>query len=218
MTNRRRDSPPATIEDRTHALRSALDDTGLMPGGQLDTHLDATLAGLEKSVNWRNGAKVVAKAWSDPEYRTRLLADGTAACAELGFSGPQGEYIVALEDEPELHHVIVCTQCSCTAWPVLGLPPDWYKSPEYRARVAREPRKVLHQMGLDLPEEIEIRVWDTTAETRFIVLPLRPPGTESWSEEQLAEIVTQDSMIGVGVVSLETDTRPFEPRNQGETE
>jgi nitrile hydratase len=152
-------------------------------------------------MNWRNGAKVVARAWVDPEYHARLLADGTAACAELGFEGPQGEYIVVLEDEPDLHNVIVCTQCSCTAWPVLGLPPDWYKSPEYRARVAREPRRVLHEMGLDLPTSTGIRVWDTTAETRYLVLPLRPPGTEGWDEDRLAGLVTRESMIGVAMVS-----------------
>ncbi len=192
---------PAAIADRTSALRAALDATGLAPEGKLDELLETTLAGLEEALDWRNGARVVARAWADPEYRARLLADGTAACAELGFEGPQGEYIVALEDEPELHHVIVCTQCSCTAWPVLGLPPDWYKSPESRAQVAREPRKVLHQMGLDLPETVEIRVWDTTAETRFIVLPIRPAGTEGWSESQLADIVTQEAMVGVALVS-----------------
>ncbi|MBW2241709.1 MAG: nitrile hydratase subunit alpha [Deltaproteobacteria bacterium] len=203
MSHQRHAKQPASIAKRTSALRDALNEKGLLPEGQLDTVLDATLAQFEETMNWRNGAKVVARAWTDPEYRARLLADGTAACAELGFEGPQGEYIVALEDEPELHHVIVCTQCSCTAWPVLGLPPDWYKSPEYRARVAREPRKVLHQMGLDVPETIEIRVWDTTAESRFIVLPLRPPATEGWSEEQLASIVTREAMIGVAMVTLE---------------
>jgi nitrile hydratase len=201
VTQSRHDKQPAAIADRASALKAALDEKNLAPKGQLDSLLDTTLAGLEESLNWRNGAKVVAKAWTDPEYRGRLLADGTAACAELGFEGPQGEYIVALEDEPDLHHVIVCTQCSCTAWPVLGLPPGWYKSPEYRARVAREPRKVLHQMGLDLPETIEIRVWDTTAETRFIVIPLRPDGTEGWDEKALADIVTQEAMIGVALVA-----------------
>jgi len=157
-------------------------------------------------MNWHNGAKVVARAWSDPDYHARLLEDGTAACAELGFEGPQGEYIVVLEDEPELHHVIVCTQCSCTAWPVLGLPPDWYKSPEYRARVAREPRRVLHEMGLDLPTTVQIRVWDTTAETRYMVLPLRPSGTEEWEEDRLAGLVTRESMIGVALVERNPST------------
>ena len=144
-----------------------------------------------------------AKAWTDPDYKARLLEDGTAACAELGFEGPQGEYIVVIEDTPEQKNLIVCTQCSCTAWPVLGLPPDWYKSPEYRARVVREPRRVLSEMGLELEPEIQVRVWDTTAETRYLVLPLRPEGTEGWSEDQLAAIVTRDAMIGVARVSIE---------------
>src|SRR5262249_62133170 len=138
-------------------------------------------------------ARVVARAWVDPEYRKRLLADGTAACAELGYSGPQGEYIVVLEDTAHVHNVIVCTQCSCTAWPVLGLPPDWYKSPEYRARVVREPRRVLGEMGFDVRDDVEIRVWDTTAETRYLVLPLRPAGTDGWSEERLGAVVTPEA-------------------------
>lgn len=186
----------ATPEARTDALRRVLERKGLIEEGALDT----LQARLEEQFDWRNGARVVARAWADADYRERLLADGTKACADLGFTGPQGEYIVVLEDEPTLHNVIVCTQCSCTAWPVLGLPPDWYKSPAYRARVAREPRPVLKEMGLELPPEVQIRVWDTTAETRFMVLPLRPNGTEGWSEEELAAIVTRDAMIGVALV------------------
>ena len=193
MSDSRRDAPPAAIARRSGALREALEEKGLVPDG----FLDSFEAGLEDQFDWRNGAQVVARAWLDPEYRQRLLADGTGACAELGFEGPQGEYIVVLEDTPQMHNVIVCTQCSCTAWPVLGLPPDWYKSPEYRARVAREPRPLLREMGLELPEDVEIRVWDTSAETRFMVLPLRPSGTESWNEQQLAAIVTREAMIGV---------------------
>jgi nitrile hydratase len=145
----------------------------------------------------------VAKAWTDPAFRARLFENGTAACAELGYQGIEGEYIVVLENTPTLHNVIVCTQCSCTAWPVLGLPPDWYKSPEYRSRVAREPRPVLRELGLELPAEMNIRVWDTTAETRYLVLPLRPPGTDGWSEEQLRKIVTREAMIGVAVVNAQ---------------
>jgi nitrile hydratase len=193
MNNPQRDKQPAAIAERARALQEALEDKGLLPDGFVDN----VEAGLDDRFHWRNGARVVARAWLDPDYRRRLLADGTAACAELGFEGPQGEYIVVLEDVPDLHNVIVCTQCSCTAWPVLGLPPDWYKSPEYRARVAREPRPLLREMGLDLPESVEIRVWDTTAETRFLVLPLRPPGTDGWSEQQLAAIVSREAMIGV---------------------
>ena len=193
----RLESPaPATVGQRARALREVLEDKGLIPDG----FLDMVQQKAEDEFDWRNGARVVARAWLDADYRQRLLADGTAACAELGVSGPEGEYIVVLEDEPERHNVIVCTQCSCTAWPVLGLPPDWYKSPEYRARVAREPRRVLREMGLELPESVEIRVWDTTAETRFMLLPLRPVGTEGWSEDQLAQIVTREAMIGVALV------------------
>ena len=187
---------PAPIADRTRAVEEALAATGGVPDG----FLDLVVSRAEEEMSPRNGATVVAKAWTDPAYRKRLLADGTAACAELGFSGPQGEYIVVLENTPTLHNVVVCTQCSCTAWPVLGLPPDWYKSPAYRARVVRESRTVLSEMGLSLPPEIAIRVWDTTAETRYLVLPLRPEGTDGWTEEQLATIVTRESMIGVARV------------------
>ena len=188
------DEPPAAA--RVRALEALLVEKGVI------AHED-----VREGIDWlvsrtpADGARVVARAWVDPQYRKRLLADGTAACAELGYAGPEGEYIVVLEDTPSLHNVIVCTQCSCTAWPVLGLPPDWYKSPEYRARVVREPRRVLHEMGLDLPESVAIRVWDTTAETRYMVLPVRPAGTEGWSEERLAEIVTRDAMIGVALVT-----------------
>jgi nitrile hydratase len=180
-------------------VEEALSAKGLLPNGFLDEI--ATRTGQELSA--RNGAQVVAKAWTDPAYRQRLLADGTAACAELGFHGPQGEYIVVLENTPEVHNVIVCTQCSCTAWPVLGLPPDWYKSPDYRARVVREPRPLLREMGLELPDDTTIRVWDTSAETRYLVLPLRPVGTEGWDVERLASIVTREAMIGVARVRVE---------------
>jgi len=180
---------------RAAAVVAALTEKGSLAEGALDA-----VEAIEETLDWHNGARVVARAWSEPEYKTRLLADGTAACAEMGFEGPQGEYIVVIEDTPEQKNLIVCTQCSCTAWPVLGLPPDWYKSPEYRARVVREPRRVLREMGLDLAPDVSVRVWDTTAETRYLVLPLRPEGTEGWSEERLAEIVTRDSMIGVALV------------------
>jgi nitrile hydratase len=196
MTDPRHPRLPAPAAARARALEAALRDKGLVPDGFLERfHHVAT-----EQWHPRNGARVVARAWVDPAYRARLLADGTAACAELGYAGPQGEYIVVLEDTPRLHHVIVCTQCSCTAWPVLGLPPDWYKSLAYRARVVRESRTVLREMGLDLPPEVEIRVHDTTAETRFLVLPLRPAGTEDWSEAQLAAIVSREAMIGVALV------------------
>jgi len=197
--SRRRRPPAAPVAERARAVEEALSAKGLLPNGFLDEI--ATRTGQELSA--RNGAQVVAKAWTDPAYRQRLLADGTAACAELGFHGPQGEYIVVLENTPEVHNVIVCTQCSCTAWPVLGLPPDWYKSPDYRARVVREPRPLLREMGLELPDDTTIRVWDTSAETRYLVLPLRPVGTEGWDVERLASIVTREAMIGVARVRVE---------------
>lgn len=180
---------------RVGAVVDALEAKGHLTEGLLDT-----IEQIEETLDWHNGAKVVARAWTDPAYKERLLAEGTAACAELGFEGIQGEYIVVVEDTPQRKNLIVCTQCSCTAWPVLGLPPDWYKSPEYRARVVREPRRVLREMGLVLDPEVEVRVWDTTAETRFLVLPQRPKGTEGWTEEQLADLVTRESMIGVAFV------------------
>ena len=198
MSNPRRRERPAPPAARAKALVEALSEKRLVPEGFLDMVASRTAEAWSP----RNGARVVARAWVDPDYRTRLLADGTAACAELGYSGPQGEYIVVLEDTPDLHNVIVCTQCSCTAWPVLGLPPDWYKSPAYRARVVREPRPLLREMGLDLAESVAIRVWDTSAETRYMVLPLRPAGTEGWSEEQLATLVTREAMIGVARVGV----------------
>jgi nitrile hydratase len=140
---------------------------------------------------------MVARAWKDEEFRTLVLADATQACREMGFGGPEGGYVVALENTPTLQNVIVCTMCSCTAWPVLGLPPDWYKSFEYRSRVVRESRQVLRELGLDLPAEVEIQVYDTTAETRYMVVPVQPAGTEDWSEAELASIVTKDCLIGV---------------------
>lgn len=192
MSDPRHRSRPAPAAERARAMEEALDAKQLVPEGFIDSV-------VAESSGWssRNGARVVARAWVNAAYRERLLADGTAACAELGFEGPQGEYIVVLENTPTVHNVIVCTQCSCTAWPVLGLPPDWYKSPEYRARVVREPRALLREMGLDVPDTVTIRVWDTSAETRYLVLPLRPAGTEGWSEERLADIVTREAMIGV---------------------
>jgi nitrile hydratase len=187
--------PIASPAARTAALAAALTDRDLLPDGLLDTVIKTA------TVEWnpRNGARVVARAWSDPAFKRRLLSDATAACAELGYSGLQGEYIVALEDTPERHNVIVCTQCSCTAWPILGLPPDWYKSPEYRARVVRAPRKVLRELGLDLDPAIAIRVWETSAETRYMVLPLRPAGTDGWSEEALAHLVTRETLVGIAM-------------------
>jgi nitrile hydratase len=198
MSHRRGREQPAAAAARAKALVEALSAKQLVPAG----FLDMVASSATEAWSPRNGARVVARAWVDADYRKRLLADGTTACAELGYAGPEGKYIVVLEDTPDVHNVIVCTQCSCTAWPVLGLPPDWYKSPAYRARVVREPRPLLREMGLDLPESVAIRVWDTSAETRYMVLPLRPAGTEGWSEERLAAIVTREAMIGVARVEV----------------
>ncbi len=154
----------------------------------------------ERKVGPRNGARVVARAWVDPTYKKRLLADATAAIAELGYTGRQGEHIVAVENTPETHNLVVCTLCSCYPWTVLGLPPVWYKSAPYRSRAVIDPRGVLREFGLDLPEEVEIRVWDSTAEVRYLVLPERPTGTEHLDEAALADLVTRDAMIGVAKV------------------
>jgi nitrile hydratase len=178
---------------RVEALASLLIERGLLDEATIETFVKT----YEQSVGPMNGAKVVAKAWTDPEYRTRLLADGTAAIGELGFKGPQGEHIVVVENTPAVHHVVVCTLCSCYPWPVLGLPPAWYKDPPYRARMVREPRALLAEMGCPLPEEVEIRVWDSSAEVRYLVLPQRPPATEVMTEAELAALVTRDAMIGV---------------------
>jgi nitrile hydratase len=193
MHNHHQSRATAPIARRARALKQALDNQKLIPHGFIEKFTK------QMEVDWdpANGARVVARAWVDPAFRALLLKDGTAACAQFGYTGPQGEYIVALENTPTLQNVIVCTLCSCTAWPILGLPPDWYKSFEYRSRVVRESRSVLREMGLDLPESVQINVWDTTAETRYMVLPFRPQGTEGWSEEKLASIVTKDVLIGV---------------------
>ena len=167
--------------------------------------LEAILQTYETDIGPRNGAKVVARAWADPAYRQRLQEDSTAAIAELGYTGRQGEHIVALFNTPELHNVVVCTLCSCYPWPVLGLPPIWYKSAAYRARVVIEPRAVLAEFGTVLPESTTVRVWDSTSEMRYLVIPMRPEGTEGWTEAELAEIVNRDSMIGTRVVPVPTE-------------
>ena len=182
---------------RTEALEQLLVEKGLVDPAVMDKFITT----YEKDVGPLNGAKVVAKAWTDSEYRARLLDGATAAIAELGFKGPQGEHMVVLPNEEKVHNVVVCTLCSCYPWPVLGLPPSWYKDPAYRSRVVREPRAVLSEMGLDLADDVEIRVWDSSSEVRFLVLPQRPAGTESLSEDQLAELVTRDAMVGVAVVA-----------------
>ena len=166
--------------------------------GRGEPALDTLIDTYETKVGPRNGARVVAKAWVDPAFKQRLLADSTAAIAELGYIGRQGEDMVVLENTPKVHNVVVCTLCSCYPWPVLGLPPVWYKSGPYRARTVIDPRGVLREFGVNLADDIEVRVWDSTAELRYLVLPERPAGTEKMSEAQLAELVTRDSMIGVG--------------------
>jgi nitrile hydratase len=190
------------IEARVKALESLLVEKGYVDPAALDAIVET----YETKVGPRNGARVVAKAWSDPAYAQRLKQDGTAAVAELGYGGRGGEHIVAVFNTPEEHNLIVCTLCSCYPWPVLGLPPVWYKSPPYRAKAVIDPRGTLADFGVTLPEGQRIRVWDSTAETRFIVVPQRPAGTEGWSEEELAGIVTRDSMIGVGL--LQAGARP----------
>ena len=182
------------------ALRVRALETLLTQKGYVDpAALDALVETYETKVGPRNGARVVARAWSDPNYRERLLSDATQAIAELGYSGRQGEHMVALENTPSRHNLVVCTLCSCYPWPVLGLPPVWYKSPPYRSRAVIDPRGVLAEFGVALPKETEIRVWDSTAEIRYLVIPMRPEGAEDWSEEKLATLVTRDSMIGVGL-------------------
>ncbi len=178
---------------RTEALERLLVDQGLITSAAIDTIIER----YETDVGPLNGARVVAKAWTDSEYRTRLLNDGTAAIAELAIGGAQGEKMVVVENTPDVHNVVVCTLCSCYPWPVLGLPPAWYKDPAYRSRIVREPRKVLGEFGLTLDDNIEIRVWDSSAEIRYLVLPERPESAIDDDEDALAELVTRDSMIGV---------------------
>ncbi|MFZ0204525.1 MAG: nitrile hydratase subunit alpha [Roseiarcus sp.] len=182
------------------ALRVRALETLLVEKGYVDpAALDALIETYEHKVGPRNGARVVARAWSDPEFRMRLLKDATSAIAELGYGGRQGEHMVALENTPERHNLVVCTLCSCYPWPVLGLPPVWYKSPPYRSRAVIDPRGLLAEFGVVLPPQTQIRVWDSTAEIRYLVVPQRPEGAEEWSEERLAALVSRDSMIGVGL-------------------
>ncbi len=187
---------PSDFALRVKALESLLVEKGLVDPAALDALVDT----YENKVGPRNGAKVVARAWVDPAYKQRLLTDASTAIAELGFLGAQGEHMLVLENTPKVHNMVVCTLCSCYPWPVLGLPPVWYKSAPYRSRAVIDPRGVLKEFGLELPVDTEVRVWDSTAELRYIVLPERPKGTESLSEEALAALVTRDSMIGVAIV------------------
>jgi nitrile hydratase subunit alpha len=185
----------STTELRVRALETVLSQKGYIDPAALDELIDT----YRTKIGPRNGARVVARAWCDAEFRRRLLEDATAAIASLGFSGRQGEHMVAVENTPEQHNLVVCTLCSCYPWPVLGLPPTWYKSAPYRARVVKDPRGVLGDFGVHLPETVRIRVWDSTAEVRYLVLPQRPAASEHLSERELANLVTRDSMIGTGL-------------------
>ena len=196
--------PDIDLALRTEALESLLLERGLA-----DTKTIETFIGIyESQVGPMNGAKVVAKAWTDADYKAKLLHDGTAAIAELGFKGPQGEHMVVLENTAALHHVVVCTLCSCYPWPVLGLPPSWYKDSAYRSRVVKEPRAVLAEWGTALGDDVEVKVVDSSSEVRYFVLPERPAGTESMSEEELAALVTRDNMVGVTRVAGPAVTAP----------
>jgi len=188
------------MDIRVRALETLLSRKGYVEPAALDRIVET----YEKEVGPHNGARVVARAWTDAEFKAWLLTDATAAIASMGFSGRQGEHMLVLENTPTLHHMVVCTLCSCYPWPVLGLPPVWYKSAPYRSRAVLDPRGVLADFGVTLPAEMQIKVWDSTAEVRYLVLPTRPAGTEGWSAERLAAIVTRDSMIGTGVLEAIT--------------
>lgn len=178
---------------RTEAIESLLNEVGVLSSSDVDR----VVRHYEENVGPKTGARVIARAWVDPEFKSRLMADGLAACSELGIGGPETEYLHVVENTENVHNVVVCTLCSCYPWPILGLPPAWYKSSAYRSRLVREPRRVLRELGTELDEEVEVRVWDSVSEIRYLVLPQRPAGTEHMTEEQLAEIVTRDAMIGV---------------------
>ena len=187
---------------RVRALETILTEKGYVDPAALDRIVEA----CETQIGPHNGARIVARAWVDDEFKRRLLEDATAAANSLGFVSPVGSHLIALENTPQRHHMVVCTLCSCYPWEVLGLPPVWYKSAPYRSRTVIDPKGVLADFGIGLPPETEIRIWDSTAETRFLVLPMRPEGTEGWSEEQLAGLVTRDSMVGTGLPRSPTDT------------
>ena len=195
MSKHHHNRPLTEVELRVKALESLLTEKGLIDPAAVDEIIET----YEHKVGPRNGAKVVARAWVDPDYKQRLLTEGTEAIAELGFSGIQGEDMMVVENTEQVHNLVVCTLCSCYPWPTLGLPPVWYKSAPYRARAVSDPRGVLKEFGVDLPPATEVRVWDSNAELRYLVLPKRPAGTEGMSQDQLASLVTRDSMIGVGL-------------------
>ena len=186
---------PSDPELRVKAIETLLLEKGLIDSETLDELIDT----YENKIGPQNGAKVVAKAWVDESYKKRLLEDATAAIRELSYQGRQGENMVVVENTPDIHNVVVCTLCSCYPWPVLGIPPTWYKSDEYRSRTVREPRKVLSEFGVNVDPKVKVKVWDSTAELRYLVLPMRPKGTEHLNENELAELVTRNSMIGTGL-------------------
>ena len=186
---------PGALESRVRALEALLTEKGYIDPAALDVLIDA----YQTKIGPRNGAQVVARAWCDPKFRRWLLEDATAAIASFGFAGRQGEHMIAVENTADVHNMVVCTLCSCYPWAVLGLPPTWYKSAPYRARAVKDPRGVLREFGVELPESTKIRIWDSTAEVRYLVLPRRPPGSEHLSERELADLVTRDSMIGTGL-------------------
>ena len=188
--------PPSDLALRVQALESLLVEKGLVDPAAIDVLIDT----YETKVGPRNGARVVARAWCDPDFKQWLLTDATAAIASLDYTGRQGEHMKVVENTPTVHHLVVCTLCSCYPWPVLGLPPVWYKAAPYRSRAVSDPRGVLQEFGTELAEEIEIRVWDSTSEMRYLVLPERPEGTEGWSEDALVDLVTRNAMIGVETV------------------
>ena len=187
---------------RVRALETILTEKGYVDPAVLDRIVEA----CETQIGPHNGARIVARAWVDPEFKRRLLEDATEAANSLGFISPVGSHLIALENTPHTHHMVVCTLCSCYPWEVLGLPPVWYKSAPYRSRAVIDPKGVLAEFGVALPQETEIRIWDSTAETRFLVLPMRPEGTQGWSEEQLARLVTRDSMVGTGLPQTPEET------------
>ena len=189
-------APPSETAMRVKALETLLTEKGLLDPAAIDALVET----YETKIGPRNGAKVVARAWTDPDYKQRLLEDGSAAIAELGFSGVQGEDMIVVENSDDVHNLVTCTLCSCYPWPTLGLPPIWFKSAPYRARSVIDPRGVLEEFGVELSDDIEIRVWDSSAELRYLVLPQRPAGTEGLSEDELAALVTRDSMIGTALV------------------
>jgi nitrile hydratase subunit alpha len=198
------DAPLSEVQVRVRALETILVAKGYVDPAALDALIDT----YETRVGPRNGARVVARAWSDATYRRWLQEDATAAIASLGFSGRGGEHMVVVENTPSVHNMVVCTLCSCYPWPVLGLPPVWYKSAPYRARAVSDPRGVLREFGVELADSAQIRVWDSTAEVRYLVLPMQPAGTRGWTEEKLATLVTRDSMIGTGLPPLPTQVAP----------